>query len=235
MTRTSQNGGGKTTTPLASPNPSPHPSPVLFPTSPMFQQQTEAFESNQAISAGSQKLAISALDTLLCALVDRPKNMRAFEESGGLESIVKVLKDRNVAQQVRYDDTVSIRCGFSVENSLTAQNQNHRNTVLLPAPRNESRSLDFDHSLLDLFCWILSIVGRNNVKSFIERFHPLATSRNARECSQRLCTSNSDETEASFWSPSLELPQRQRKVDDAKRPRAFTKSYASAETERTST
>jgi alpha-D-ribose 1-methylphosphonate 5-triphosphate diphosphatase PhnM len=85
----------------------------------MFHQQTEAFQSNQAISAGSQKLAISALDTLLCALVDRPKNMRAFEESGGLESIVQVLKDRNVAQQVRYDDTVFIRYEYKAENRFS--------------------------------------------------------------------------------------------------------------------
>lgn len=46
-------------------------------------------------------LALAALDTLLCALVDRPKNMRAFEEVGGLKAIVGVLKDKNVGQVVR--------------------------------------------------------------------------------------------------------------------------------------
>ncbi|GAA5901968.1 uncharacterized protein JCM6883_000453 [Sporobolomyces salmoneus] len=94
-----------TTTPLASPHASPHPSPVLFPSSPAFHQQSDPLQSAQANAANSieaqQRLAIAALDTLLCALVDRPKNMRAFEESGGLETIVKVLKDRNVAQPVR--------------------------------------------------------------------------------------------------------------------------------------
>ncbi|GAA5955434.1 hypothetical protein JCM3765_006776 [Sporobolomyces pararoseus] len=103
LTRASTSLGATTTTPLASPHPSPLPSPVLFPTSPAFPQQAESFQQPQpeTNSFDSQRLAIAALDTLLCALVDRPKNMRAFEESGGLESIVKVLKDRNVAQPVR--------------------------------------------------------------------------------------------------------------------------------------
>ncbi|GAA5871070.1 hypothetical protein JCM16303_001680 [Sporobolomyces ruberrimus] len=91
-------------TPQASPHASPLPSPLLFPTSPAFHHQPDPLQPPKpdAISSNdAHQLAIAALDTLLCALVDRPKNMRAFEESGGLESIVKVLKDRNVAQPVR--------------------------------------------------------------------------------------------------------------------------------------
>ncbi|GAA6061753.1 hypothetical protein JCM10212_000733 [Sporobolomyces blumeae] len=91
-------------TPLASPRSTPLPSPVLFPTSPAFHHDVEPHylpppESGSA-STG-QHLAIAALDTLLCALVDRPKNMRAFEEMGGLASIVRVLKDKGAAQPVR--------------------------------------------------------------------------------------------------------------------------------------
>ncbi|GAA6010889.1 hypothetical protein JCM11491_004585 [Sporobolomyces phaffii] len=106
LTRTNHTGATTTTaTPSATPHASPHPSPVLFPTSPTFHPDAGPFRSAQldaiASSTAQQQLALCALDTLLCALVDRPKNLRAFEESGGLESIVKVLKDRNVAQPVR--------------------------------------------------------------------------------------------------------------------------------------
>ncbi|BGP37257.1 hypothetical protein JCM10449v2_001162 [Rhodotorula kratochvilovae] len=63
----------------------PFPSPVLFPPTPL----------------SSPNLAQAALDALLCALVDRPGNLRVFEDIGGLAAIVKVLKDKSVAQPVR--------------------------------------------------------------------------------------------------------------------------------------
>ncbi|GAA5924981.1 uncharacterized protein JCM15063_005783 [Sporobolomyces koalae] len=93
-------------TALRTPNASPLPSPVLSPTSPAFPPHssdplTPNRSSLGARSAVAEQLAIATLDTLLCALVDRPKNARAFEEVGGLVSIVGVLKDRNVAQAVR--------------------------------------------------------------------------------------------------------------------------------------
>ncbi|GAA5865359.1 hypothetical protein JCM1840_001542 [Sporobolomyces johnsonii] len=86
------------------PSGTPLASPVVFPASPAFRTgdpfaASAATENTAAV--GAVHLALAALDTLLCALVDRPKNMRAFEEIGGLTSIVKVLKDRNVAQVVR--------------------------------------------------------------------------------------------------------------------------------------
>ncbi|GAA5902823.1 hypothetical protein JCM5296_002890 [Sporobolomyces johnsonii] len=86
------------------PSATPLASPVVFPASPAF-RTSDPFAASAATentaAVGAVHLALAALDTLLCALVDRPKNMRAFEEIGGLTSIVKVLKDRNVAQVVR--------------------------------------------------------------------------------------------------------------------------------------
>ncbi|GAA5948983.1 hypothetical protein JCM21900_003161 [Sporobolomyces salmonicolor] len=86
------------------PSATPLASPVVFPASPSFRAGNHFATSpttESTAAAGAVQLALAALDTLLCALVDRPKNMRAFEEIGGLSSIVKVLKDRNVAQVVR--------------------------------------------------------------------------------------------------------------------------------------
>ncbi|BGO97252.1 hypothetical protein JCM10021v2_000895 [Rhodotorula toruloides] len=80
-------------------SPKPAPSPVLFPPSP-FSSPNLASANAPPVLPMTQ-LALAALDTLLCALVDRPKNMRKFEEIGGLPAIVKVLKDKNVPQAVR--------------------------------------------------------------------------------------------------------------------------------------
>ncbi|KAJ8296370.1 Cell division control protein 14 [Rhodotorula toruloides] len=80
-------------------SPKPAPSPVLFPPSP-FSSPNLASATAPSVLPTTQ-LALAALDTLLCALVDRPKNMRKFEENGGLSAIVKVLKDKNVPQAVR--------------------------------------------------------------------------------------------------------------------------------------
>ncbi|GAA5858056.1 hypothetical protein JCM9279_000922, partial [Rhodotorula babjevae] len=46
-------------------------------------------------------LALAALDVLLCALVDRPANVRVFEDLDGLAALVGTLKDKAVAQPVR--------------------------------------------------------------------------------------------------------------------------------------
>lgn len=76
------------------------PSPVLMPTSPAPPSPNKP----QPLPHPSSPTALSlvVLDTLLCALVDRPRNMRSFEVVGGLASVVKVLKDKSVAQVVRY-------------------------------------------------------------------------------------------------------------------------------------
>ncbi|GAA6038475.1 hypothetical protein JCM8097_004585 [Rhodosporidiobolus ruineniae] len=84
--------------------PAAFPSPVIFPSSPSFTSPNPSEPGKPAspstVSAAPQ-LALAALDTLLCALVDRPENMRIFEEIGGLASAVKILKDKAVSQVVR--------------------------------------------------------------------------------------------------------------------------------------
>ncbi|ORY80762.1 cell division control protein 14, SIN component-domain-containing protein [Leucosporidium creatinivorum] len=83
-----------------------NPSPVLFPPSPTpsASSPNPSAPNRPAINPAQSSptaLSLVALDTLLCALVDRPKNMRVFEQVGGLAGIVKVLKDKSVAQVVR--------------------------------------------------------------------------------------------------------------------------------------
>lgn len=83
----------------------PNPSPVLFPPSPSPASSSSpprAEESPELAAHSPTALAMSALNTLLCALVDRPRNVRAFERAEGLAGIVKVLKDKSVAQVVRF-------------------------------------------------------------------------------------------------------------------------------------
>ena len=46
-------------------------------------------------------LASSLLDTLFCTLADSPTNMRVFEEAGGLETVMRVLKKPGVRKDVR--------------------------------------------------------------------------------------------------------------------------------------
>jgi hypothetical protein len=46
-------------------------------------------------------LASSVLDTLLCILVDNPEAIRAFEDVGGLDVIVRTLKRSSVSRDVR--------------------------------------------------------------------------------------------------------------------------------------
>lgn len=47
-------------------------------------------------------VSLGVLDVLLCALVDRSRNIRTFEEVGGLKEVVTILKDKNVVKSVRY-------------------------------------------------------------------------------------------------------------------------------------
>lgn len=50
-------------------------------------------------------LASSLIDTLLCVLVDAPASIRAFEEAGGVEVVVKTLKRAGVPRNIRYDSS----------------------------------------------------------------------------------------------------------------------------------
>lgn len=82
--------------------PKPQPSPILFPPTPAASPSLPR-ESDSAHAHAEQptQLALVVLDTLLCGLVDQPKNMRTFESAGGLGAIVRVLKDKSVSQAVR--------------------------------------------------------------------------------------------------------------------------------------
>ncbi|POY70841.1 hypothetical protein BMF94_6254 [Rhodotorula taiwanensis] len=89
-------------TPLLA-TPKPHPSPVLFPSTPTASPRLDSASSASPLASAeiATQVSLAALDALLCGLVDRPKNMRAFEAVGGLGAIVRVLKDKGVAQSVR--------------------------------------------------------------------------------------------------------------------------------------
>lgn len=50
---------------------------------------------------GSPSLSLSALDTILAALADRPRNIRAFEDIGGLAEVVKLLRAKHASKAVR--------------------------------------------------------------------------------------------------------------------------------------
>ncbi|GAA6020383.1 hypothetical protein JCM8202_000045 [Rhodotorula sphaerocarpa] len=89
------------TTPLLA-TPRPQPSPVMFPSTPAASPSLGASSGANLPKEDVQtQLAIAVLDTLLCGLVDRPRNTRAFEATNGLAAIVRVLKDKSVAQNVR--------------------------------------------------------------------------------------------------------------------------------------
>ncbi|GAA5885048.1 hypothetical protein JCM3774_003458 [Rhodotorula dairenensis] len=82
--------------------PRPQPSPVLFPPTPASSPslQSESYAETVQVELCT-RLSLAVLDVLLCGLVDRPENMRTFENVGGLAAIVKVLKDKTVSQNVR--------------------------------------------------------------------------------------------------------------------------------------
>lgn len=188
-------------TPLPSPSASPQPSPVLLPDSPAFLHQSSPFASAQAerppSPAVEQQLAIAALDTLLCALVDRPKNMRAFEELGGLTSIVKVLKDRHVAQPVRFVKLCffTLLSGVGLTRGSREQDQDHRTSVLLPAAGDELRYCDLDDfikPLVDLFRLFLHFLRRDAVYSVLRRLHTIYTTEHASKRSERIHSPDPD-------------------------------------------
>ncbi|KPV76995.1 uncharacterized protein RHOBADRAFT_51965 [Rhodotorula graminis WP1] len=91
-------------TSTSNPAPLPFPSPVLFPPTPLSSprlssQRAPPPPDPRALAA--THLALAALDVVLCALVDRPANVRVFEDLDGLAHLVRVLKDKAVAQPVR--------------------------------------------------------------------------------------------------------------------------------------
>ncbi|TNY17494.1 Proteophosphoglycan ppg4 [Rhodotorula diobovata] len=82
--------------------PKPFPSPVLFPPSPLSSPSlAQGASAHETAPTAAVQLSLAALDVLLSALVDRPANVRVFEDLDGLATLVKVLKDKTVAQPVR--------------------------------------------------------------------------------------------------------------------------------------
>lgn len=89
------------TTPLLA-TPRPQPSPVMFPSTPAASPRLGSGSgANLPSEDVKTQVAIAVLDALLCGLVDRPRNTRAFEAANGLAAIVRVLKDKSIAQNVR--------------------------------------------------------------------------------------------------------------------------------------
>lgn len=82
----------------------------------------------------STRLSLAVLDVLLCGLVDQPRNMRIFEDVGGLAAIVRVLKDKSVSQTVRY---------VSLTLPRITDNRDSRTESLALAGSRSSRSCSF--------------------------------------------------------------------------------------------
>ena len=55
-------------------------------------------------------LSSIVLDTLLCVLVDSPPALRAFEESNGVQAVVKILKRAGTPREVRSVNQQSTCC-----------------------------------------------------------------------------------------------------------------------------
>ncbi|SGZ08925.1 BQ5605_C030g10825 [Microbotryum silenes-dioicae] len=77
----------------------PHNPPSSLSTSPP--NRTTPHSNGPNPTNDPSQLSLAALEALLCALVDRPENMRTFEQVGGLATIVRLLKDKTVGQSVR--------------------------------------------------------------------------------------------------------------------------------------
>ncbi|KAM0792763.1 hypothetical protein ACM66B_002537 [Microbotryomycetes sp. NB124-2] len=77
----------------------PSGSPVVMPPPPT--PSTSRRRNDRLLPSSPAAVSVAALDCLLAALVDSPRNIRAFESVDGLSTVVRVLKDKTVAQQVR--------------------------------------------------------------------------------------------------------------------------------------
>lgn len=62
---------------------------------------TPTSSSSRSATSGPPPLSSLVLDTLLCILVDSPIALRAFEESNGVQAVVKILKRAGTPREVR--------------------------------------------------------------------------------------------------------------------------------------
>lgn len=79
---------------------SPHTTPIQLPPRTPTTAGSPSIPAARG-SAFTEKILLSTLDVVLCALVDRPRNVRMFEAAGGLGAVVRVLKDKSVPHKVR--------------------------------------------------------------------------------------------------------------------------------------
>lgn len=111
---------------------------------PSLQSETTSpSKSDAKLWPQSPLLAADLLDTLFVVLVDSPKNLKTFEDTGGLEIVRKVLKSKNVGKQVRYVQRPCRRlpwAGLTLCPPSRAQNEVPRVFDLLPPPRRLGRS-----------------------------------------------------------------------------------------------
>ncbi|KAG8936169.1 hypothetical protein FRC02_004197 [Tulasnella sp. 418] len=71
------------------------------PSTESLSASSSSISSSSSLTAGASSLASSVLDTLLCILVDSPAALRVFEESNGVENVVKTLKRAGLARDIR--------------------------------------------------------------------------------------------------------------------------------------
>jgi hypothetical protein len=57
-------------------------------------------------SEAHQSLPMLALETILCGLADRPKNIRAFEKADGVKEVVRLLRSKLVSKPLRWVTSV---------------------------------------------------------------------------------------------------------------------------------
>lgn len=71
---------------------------------PVLPTRTKSSSSNRGQESAPQSLSSIVLDTLLCILVDSPSALRSFEESNGVQAVVKILKRAGTPREVRSVD-----------------------------------------------------------------------------------------------------------------------------------
>lgn len=72
-----------------------------YPSAIPFSTSTNTISTISSAPPGAATLALNAIDTLLCVLVDSPLALRAFEEADGVAVVVKTLKRTGVARDIR--------------------------------------------------------------------------------------------------------------------------------------
>ncbi|TKA51587.1 hypothetical protein B0A53_05268 [Rhodotorula sp. CCFEE 5036] len=187
--------------------PKPQPSPVLFPPTPAASPSlpSEAYSAPAQAELPTQ-LALAVLDTLLCGLVDHPKNMRTFESVGGLGAIVRVLKDKSVSQAVRIKVIEMLFFYLMPEATPSASSSSDLNPLAAShaaTPTLDSNVLAHPEQLPDLLSGAADFIPQTPVKS--RSRSPYVRSRSEKKELLRQVMPNVDALEARFKAMGLEL------------------------------